>query len=135
MSHRSLLGQITFPLIILFVIMAAGLFYIYCEITDTNSARVEQTLHKNLAQQIIHYSDDLNQGEISKTALKPAFHSLMLFSVANYDSNIHSLLLFKDKELKGSANITLMVWKWKEANPFGLAIWYVKPFDLITKAD
>lgn len=78
MSHRSLLGQITFPLIILFVIMAAGLFYIYCEITDTNSARVEQTLHKNLAQQIIHYSDDLNQGEISKTALKPAFHSLML---------------------------------------------------------
>lgn len=58
--------------------MAAGLFYIYCEITDTNSARVEQTLHKNLAQQIIHYSDDLNQGEISKTALKPAFHSLML---------------------------------------------------------
>jgi len=78
MSHRSLLGQITFPLIILFVIMATGLFIIYCEITDTNSARVEQTLHKNLAQQIIHYSDDLNQGEISKTALKPAFHSLML---------------------------------------------------------
>ena len=78
MSHRSLLGQITFPLIILFVIMATGLFIIYCEITDKNSARVEQTLHKNLAQQIIHYSDDLQQGDISKTALKPAFHSLML---------------------------------------------------------
>jgi len=78
MSHRSLLGQITFPLIILFVTMTAGLFFIYCAITDTNSARVEQTLHKNLAQQIIHYSEDLQQGEISRTALKPAFHSLML---------------------------------------------------------
>ncbi|WP_228140251.1 cell wall metabolism sensor histidine kinase WalK [Moritella sp. JT01] len=78
MSHRSLLGQITFPLIILFVTMATGLFFIYCVITDTNSARVEQTLHKNLAQQIIHYSEDLQQGEISLTALKPAFHSLML---------------------------------------------------------
>jgi len=78
MSHRSLLGQITFPLIILFVTMTAGLFFIYCAITDTNSARVEQTLHKNLAQQIIHYSEDLQQGDISRTALKPAFHSLML---------------------------------------------------------
>ncbi|MCJ8351757.1 HAMP domain-containing sensor histidine kinase [Moritella sp.] len=78
MSHRSLLGQITFPLIILFVTMAAGLFFIYCAITDTNSARVEQTLHKNLAQQIIHYSEELQQGDISRTALKPAFHSLML---------------------------------------------------------
>lgn len=78
MSHRSLLGQITFPLIILFAIMATGLFVIYCAITDTNSARVEQTLHKNLAQQIIHYSDDLQQGDISRSALKPAFHSLML---------------------------------------------------------
>ncbi|QFI40204.1 HAMP domain-containing histidine kinase [Moritella marina ATCC 15381] len=58
--------------------MATGLFVIYCAITDTNSARVEQTLHKNLAQQIIHYSDDLQQGDISRSALKPAFHSLML---------------------------------------------------------
>jgi signal transduction histidine kinase len=78
MSHKSLLGQIIFPLIILFVAMTAGLFLIYCAITDRNSARVEQTLHKNLAQQIIHYSDELQQGDISKEALKPAFHSLML---------------------------------------------------------
>lgn len=36
-------------------------------------------------------------------------HQIELFSVANYDSNIHSLLLFKDNHLKGAANITLMV--------------------------
>ena len=36
-------------------------------------------------------------------------HHIELFSVASYDSNIHSLLLFKDKQLEGSANITLMV--------------------------
>jgi hypothetical protein len=37
-----------------------------------------------------------------------AHHRIELFSVASYDSNIHSLLLFKDQQLAGSANITLM---------------------------
>lgn len=78
MLHKSLLKQIIFPIIVLFITMTAGLFYIYCEITDTNTARVEQTLYKGLAQQIIHYSDDLQKGKISKSALEPAFHSLML---------------------------------------------------------
>jgi len=41
--------------------------------------------------------------------IESSHHHIELFSVANYDSNIHSLLLFKDKQLKGSANITLMV--------------------------
>lgn len=78
MLHNSLLKQIIFPIIILFTAMIGGLFIIYCAINDTHTARVEQTLHKGLAQQIIHYSDDLQQGKISKSALKPAFHSLML---------------------------------------------------------
>lgn len=78
MLHKSLLNQIIFPIIVLFISMAAGLFVIYCEITDTNTARVEQTLYKGLAEQIIHYSDDLQEGKISRSALEPAFHSLML---------------------------------------------------------
>lgn len=36
-------------------------------------------------------------------------HHMELFSVASLNGNIHSLLLFKDKQLAGSANITLMV--------------------------
>lgn len=40
--------------------------------------------------------------------LASAHHQFELFSVATDDSNIHSLLLFKDKKLQGSANITLM---------------------------
>ena len=78
MSHKSLLNQIILPLIILFTAMATGLFIIYCAITEQNSARVEQTLHQNLAEQIVHYSDELQRGEISKQVLQPAFHSLML---------------------------------------------------------
>lgn len=35
-------------------------------------------------------------------------HDFELFSIANDSGNIHSLLLFKDEELKGTANITLM---------------------------
>jgi hypothetical protein len=44
-----------------------------------------------------------------RMSIESARHHIELFSVANYDSNIHSLLVFKDKNLKGSANITLMV--------------------------
>ncbi len=41
--------------------------------------------------------------------IESSHHQMELFSVANDDCNIHSLLLFKDKQLKGAANITLMV--------------------------
>ncbi|QUM76210.1 hypothetical protein HWV00_08240 [Moritella sp. 24] len=41
--------------------------------------------------------------------IESSHHQMELFSVANENSNIHSLLLFKDNQLKGAANITLMV--------------------------
>lgn len=78
MLRKSLLAQLIMPLIFLFIVMSAGLFLIYCTINDRETARVEQTLHQNLAQQIIHYSPELKQGLISKEALTSAFHSLML---------------------------------------------------------
>ena len=77
-TFRSFYSKLSVTLILAFIVVACVLLFFTQRLTSNFQNEVEQKLHVNLAEHIVHDNQLLNNGEIDKKALKHAFHSMMI---------------------------------------------------------
>ena len=74
----SFYSKLSLGLIISFVVMGIILLVLAQYLTRSYQNEVEQKLHYQLAEHVVHDNELLKNGEIDHTALKNAFHSMMI---------------------------------------------------------
>ncbi len=80
--QRSLLTQLTLPLVMVFVIAAIILILLFQHANRSYSDKIQQALHQQLAIHMVHDNPGLEEGKIEKRVLENAFHTLMLLGPA-----------------------------------------------------
>jgi signal transduction histidine kinase len=74
----SFYSKLSLGLVISFIVMGIILLVLAQYLTRSYQNEVEQKLHYQLAEHVVHDNELLKNGEIDHTALKNAFHSMMI---------------------------------------------------------